>query len=119
MPTREEMREIEASARVYEEGDALYLTTTLLVNADGLTPDTTEVTFILVGERLLTLRYASPLPFRAVGPRLERHGLGLANGGAVFFWLVDGVIARLADVLERTTRRPQRPGQPHLQRRPP
>jgi magnesium transporter len=103
MPTREEMREIEASARVYEEGNALYLTTTLLVNADGLTPDTTEVTFILVGERLLTLRYASPLPFRAVGPRLERHGLGLANGGAVFFWLVDGVIARLADVLERTT----------------
>ena len=103
MPTREEMREIEASARVYEEGDALYLTATLLINADALTPDTTEVTFILVGERLLTLRYASPLPFRALSPRLERHGLGLANGGAVFFWLVDGVIARLADVLERTT----------------
>ena len=119
MPTREEMREIEASARVYEEGDALYLTTTLLVNADGLTPDTTEVTFILVGERLLTLRYASPLPFRAVGPRLERHGLGLANGGAVFFWLVDGVIARLADVLERTTADLNGLGSPHLQRRPP
>ena len=39
VPTREEMREIEASSRVYEEGDALYLTATVLVNADEPPPD--------------------------------------------------------------------------------
>jgi magnesium transporter len=103
LPTREEMREIEASARVYEEGEGLFLTATLVLNADAPSPATTEVTFILVGDRLATLRYAAPQPFRALGPRLERHGPGLANGVAAFFWLLDGVVARLADVLERTT----------------
>jgi magnesium transporter len=103
MPTREEMREIEASARVYEEADALFLTATLITNADAPTPGTTEVTFVMAGDRLLTLRYASPQPFRTSGPRLERHGPGLANGTATFFWLVDATVARLADVLERAT----------------
>jgi magnesium transporter len=103
LPTREEMREIEASARVYEEGEGLFLTATLILNADAPSPGTTEVTFILVGDRLVTLRFAAPQPFRAIGPRLERHGPGLANGVAALFWLLDGVVARLADVLERTT----------------
>jgi magnesium transporter len=101
MPTREEMREIEASSRVYEDGDALYLTAPMIVNADTEKPSTTEVTFILKGDRLVTLRYAEPQPFRSLKPRLERYGAGLASGQAVFFWLVDAIIARLADILER------------------
>jgi magnesium transporter len=103
MPTREEMREIEASARVYEESDALVLTATLLVNADTAAPATTEVTFILKNDRLLTLRYADPQPFRTLKGRLERYGAVLGSSLAIFFWLVDAVVARLADILERAT----------------
>jgi magnesium transporter len=103
MPTREEMREIEASARVYEEDGGLFLTATVLVNADTPPPGTTEVTFILKGERLVTLRYADPQPFRTMPVRLERHGSGLASGQGVFFWLADLIVARIADVLERAS----------------
>ena len=103
MPTREEMREIEASSRVYEEDGGLFLTATVLVNADMPPPATTEITFILKGERLVTLRYADPQPFRTMPVRLERHGSGLASGQGVFFWLADLIVARIADVLERAS----------------
>jgi magnesium transporter len=103
VPTREEMREIEASSRVYEEGEALYLTLTVPVNADEPPPTSTEITFIIKGDRLVTLRYAEPRPFRGMSARLERQGALLPSGLTVFFWLVDAIIARLADVLERAT----------------
>ncbi len=103
VPTREEMREIEASSRVYEEGEALYLTATVPVNADEPSPTSTEITFIVKQDRLVTLRYAEPRPFRGVSSRLERQGALLPNGVAVLFWLLDAIIARLADVLERVT----------------
>ena len=101
LPTREEMREIEASARVYEEHGALFLTATILVKADRPPPGTTEVTFILKGDRLVTLRHADPQPFRSVAGRLERQGVTLGSAQGLFFWLIDQIIARTADVLER------------------
>lgn len=102
MPSREEMREIEASARVYEEGEALFLTATLVFHADEPVPATTEVTFILKGDRLVTLRYDDPQPFRTLRNRLERSGATLASAQAVLFWLMDQIVARLADILEKT-----------------
>jgi magnesium transporter len=102
VPSREEMQEIEASSRVYEEGEALFLTATLLFHADEPPPATTEVTFVLKGDRLVTLRYEDPQPFRTIKTRLERSGGGLGTAQAVFFWLVDQIVARLADILEKT-----------------
>lgn len=101
MPTREEMREIEASARVYVEDGAMYLTATLPVHVDTEKPELSEVSFILKGDRLVTLRFADPQPFKTLALRLDRHGAGLDSGQAVFFWLLDALIARLADILER------------------
>ncbi len=101
VPTREEMREIEASARVYEESGALFLTATILVHGDEPPPGTSEVTFILKGERLVTLRYADPQPFRSMEARIERQGGTLTSAPAILFWLLDGLIGRIADVLER------------------
>lgn len=102
MPSREEMQEIEASSRVYEENEALFLTATLVFHADEPPPATTEVTFILKGERLVTLRYDDPQPFRTIKTRLERSGTSLSSGQAVFFWLMEQIVARLADILEKT-----------------
>jgi magnesium transporter len=104
MPTREEMREIEASSRVYEEGEAHVLTTTVLYRADEPPPQTTQVSFILKGGLLLTLRFAAPQPFRTLKQRLERlerHTIQLGSAEEVLFWLLDAIIARHADVMER------------------
>ncbi|SNB61648.1 magnesium transporter [Arboricoccus pini] len=101
LPTREEMQEIEASSRVYEEGGAIVLTATVLINADSPPPDTVEITFIIKGEMLVTLRYADPQPFRTMSGRLDRIGPTLNSGLAAFFWIQEQTVARVADVLER------------------
>jgi magnesium transporter len=103
VPTREEMQEIEASARVYEEAGALVLTATVLIHVDTPPIDTAEITFILKDDRLVTLRYADPQPFRTLATRLERLGGVPPSGTAALFWLLDQVIARAADVLERVS----------------
>ena len=51
VPTREEMREIEASSRLYEEKDALFMTATIVTKLDTDLPQNAQVTFILVGQR--------------------------------------------------------------------
>jgi magnesium transporter len=101
LPTRDEMREIEASARVYEEDDALFLTAAMLVHVDRPPPDTTEIAFVLKGEQLVSLRYVDPQPFRGMPARIERHGAALHSGLTILLWLVDQIVARTADVLER------------------
>ena len=61
MPTHEEMREIEVSSRLYQEGEGTYMTATVLAKSDTSQPESTVVTFILVGEILVTLRYGEPV----------------------------------------------------------
>src|SRR5262245_30598008 len=62
VPTREEMAEIEASSRLYQEGGAHYMTAVVLFQPDNPAEPllTTPVTFILAGDRLLTVHYAEP-----------------------------------------------------------
>src|SRR6201996_6998888 len=48
VPTREEMREIEASNRFYEENGAIYMTATVVTKLDTDLPERTQVTFILI-----------------------------------------------------------------------
>jgi magnesium transporter len=73
VPTREEMKEIEASSRLYREDGALFMTATLVTNAETEAPESSAITFILAGERLVTVRYADPLPFRAFATYALRH----------------------------------------------
>jgi magnesium transporter len=47
LPTREEMAEIEASSRLYQEDGGTFMTATVLVNADGDLPTAAPVTFVL------------------------------------------------------------------------
>src|SRR3989304_3231537 len=63
VPTREEQQEIEASSRLYLENGAHFMTATILYQAYTGEPTTTPVTFILMGQRLITLRYAQPKAF--------------------------------------------------------
>src|SRR5258708_20125884 len=62
VPTREEMREIESSNRLYEEEGAVYLTSTIVTKLDTDLPPHSQITFILKTGSLIPTRYTAPLP---------------------------------------------------------
>jgi magnesium transporter len=101
VPTREEMQEIEVSSRLYVEHHARFMTATLMCRSDTLAPTTTAVTFILSGHRLVTVRYDEPRPFAIVGAKLARSCPANVSGETVLLDLLDAVIDRAADILER------------------
>ena len=101
IPTREEMQEIEVTSRLYVENGARYMTATLMCQSDTDAPKTTPVTFILSGHRLMTVRYDEPRPFLMVGNKLCRGCSPTVSGESVLMDLLDAVIDRAADILER------------------
>jgi magnesium transporter len=103
LPTREEMAEIEPSSRLYQEHGATVMIASLLTNSESAEPLTTPVTFALVGPRLITIRYAEPRAFSVYGAQAERQPETAASGVLVFIGLLDAIVDRLADILERTS----------------
>src|ERR1044072_7152604 len=101
VPTREDMQEIEISSRLYIENGARYMTATLMCQSDTDMPRTTAVTFILAGHRLVTVRYDTPKPFPLVENKLARSCSPNITGEMVLMELLDAVIDRCADILER------------------
>src|SRR5665647_2373324 len=101
VPTREDMQEIEISSRLYIENGARYMTATLMCAADTQNPRTTAVTFILSSHRLVTVRYDEPKPFMLVENKLARSCAPGVTGETVLMELLDAVIDRNADILER------------------
>src|SRR6195256_1826041 len=101
VPTREDMQEIEISSRLYIENGARYMTATLMCAADTENPRTTAVTFILASHRLVTVRYDAPKPFMLVENKLARSCAPGITGEMVLRELLDAVIDRNADILER------------------
>ncbi len=102
IPTREEMEDIELSARLYQEDGAAFMTMTALTNLESEEPAKMPVTFILGGPTLVTVRYADPKPFAAFRHRaLRGNGQGYETGEDVMLGLIESVIDRMADVLER------------------
>ncbi|MBK5959850.1 magnesium transporter [Rhodoplanes elegans] len=101
VPTREEMQEIEPTSRLYVENGARYMTATLMCRSDSDSPTTTAVTFILAGHRLITVRYDEPKPFSLVANKLARQCAATISGEIVLMELLDAIIDRSADILER------------------
>jgi magnesium transporter len=101
VPTREDMQEIEISSRLYLANGARYMTATLMCHSDTDMPRTTAVTFILAGHRLVTVRYDHPKPFSVVEAKLARACSAGLTGEMVLIELLDAVIDRCADILER------------------
>jgi magnesium transporter len=102
IPTRAEMEEIELSSRLYHEGGAAFMTMTALAQLDTDEPSKTPVTFILKGAALVTVRYAEPKPFLAFLTRAQRpDGVACGSGEQVMLGLIEALVDRLADALER------------------
>jgi len=101
VPTVEEMQEIEVSSRLYVENGARFMTATLMCQSDSATPKTTPVTFILAKHCLCTVRYDSPRPFAIIEHKLGRFCGPKVTGDSVLMDLLDAIVDRSADILER------------------
>jgi len=101
IPTRAEMREIETSNRLYQEQGAYYMTTFIVYNLDAHVPSTTAVTFILVGNRLVTVRYTEPKAFPLFLARVESGDAPCSSATTIMIGLIETMIHRTADLIER------------------
>lgn len=101
VPTRAEMREIEASSRLYQENGAYYMTASIVHNTDKSRPDSDAFTFILKGRKLVTVRYAQTRSFQMLLAKVEKGELPGDSGAHVFTGLVEIVVDRVADLIER------------------
>lgn len=100
IPTRDEMQEIEISSRLYTEDGALFMTALLPAMSEGDAPHMQPVTFVLAGSTLVTVRYHTPRAFETFPARAAKLQLGCENGEAVLIALLEGIVDRLADLLE-------------------
>lgn len=98
IPTIDEMREIELSSRLYKENESLFMTATMIAQAESLTPKQDAVTFILTPKQLISIRYIEPQAFSLFILRLNK--LHTTNAATFFIELLDATIDRLADILE-------------------
>ncbi|MEO4001358.1 magnesium/cobalt transporter CorA [Mesorhizobium sp. CAU 1732] len=104
VPTREEMEEIEISSRLYVEDGAYFMTATLPAHTDGDNPVMAPVTFVLAGQRLVTIRYNEPRAFQTFPMRAEKAATGCTTGELILVGLLEAIVDRLADILERAGR---------------
>ncbi|MER9403212.1 magnesium/cobalt transporter CorA [Mesorhizobium caraganae] len=104
IPTREEMEEIEISSRLYIEDGAYFMTATLPAQTEIDDPLMSPVTFVLAGPRLVTIRYHEPKAFKTFPLRAEKVATGCTTGNTILIGLLEAIVDRLADILERAGR---------------
>jgi len=102
LPTKEEMKGIEPSSRLYRENGATYMGANLLWKADSENPETTHVAFILFNGKLVTIRYAEPRPFTAFQLYAARNATVCSGGAASLLGLMEAIVDRTAEILEHT-----------------
>jgi magnesium transporter len=100
VPTRADMEEIEISSRLYVENGAAYMTATVLSRSESDVSTLSPVTFLLTGQRLVTVRYEEPKAISQFAARAQKTPSGLAGGDTVLVGLLEAIVDRLADILE-------------------
>lgn len=100
VPTRQEMAEIEDSARLYEENGALVMTAVVITGVAEGRPARAPVTFVLTPTHLVSVRYADPVPFRTFEAKCQRQPGQQTTSDRVLISLLESIIERAADVLE-------------------
>ncbi len=100
--TEAELQEIESSSRVSEEesGD-LYMSMPLVHSLDRSNVRTTSLGFVLNKDRLLTVRFARSGAFETLLDRAQRFEEGHRTSAHVLVTLLEIVVDRLADELEK------------------
>jgi magnesium transporter len=78
-----------------------FMTATVLYQTETAEPVTTPATFILAGSRLITPHFAEPRAFSILSARCRKPDPSLINGTAVLMGLIETIVDRLADFIER------------------
>lgn len=104
VPTREEMEEIEVSSRLYVEDEAYFMTATLPSRTEEDAPTLAPVSFVLAKGKLVTVRYNEPRAFDIFQAHAEKAALGCTSGPTILLGLLEAIVDRLADVIERISR---------------
>ncbi|MBI2719422.1 MAG: magnesium transporter CorA family protein [Rhizobiales bacterium] len=101
IPTREELAEIEASSRLYQEDGAAFMTANLIRRGDNDAPESSPVTFIIKDNTLITIRYHHPQAFPVYVKRAMKPQTTAMTGWGIYISLLEAVVDRAADHLER------------------
>ncbi|MGE3624079.1 MAG: magnesium/cobalt transporter CorA [Bdellovibrionales bacterium] len=102
LPTLEHMREIETSSRLYEEGDAFFMTFSYVSDSLGEHPETTPLTFVLKDNVLVTVRYKHMRIITHFIERAQSRGVaGKGNCANLVVLLLENIIDLCADALEK------------------
>jgi magnesium transporter len=102
LPTLEDMKEIETTSRLYSEDGARFMTAPILSQVESSLPQKTEISFILVGQSLVTIRETNLKSFGTVMAQCDRRGA--TSRDQVLLSLLDAIIDRQADLLERVAK---------------
>jgi magnesium transporter len=105
VPTRQEMAEIEESARLYRDGEAVVMTAVVVDGVAEGRPSRSQATFVLSPDRLVTIRYANPLPFRGFDAKRAKQPDLHLTGDEIFVSLLESIVERIADILEAVAQR--------------
>ncbi len=100
IPSIEALSEIESSSRLIVEGGVIYLSTPVVAQGDTADPFISPAGFILSSALLVTVRFADLSTFEAVAEKI-RHDESLRSSSGVFTALMEALVDRGADVLER------------------
>ncbi len=101
IPTRGELEEIEASSRLYQEDGAAFMTANLIRRGEEDRPESSSVTFIIHDTKLITVRYHHPQAFPVYVRQAMKPQATAMTGWGVMISLLEAVIDRAADHLER------------------
>ncbi len=108
VPTRDELKDIEPSSRLYVEHSAVFMTASLVWKAETKAPMLTDVAFILARNCLLTVRYADPKSFHLFIAALGRVPEDVRTGPLLLAHLLETIADRTAEILESAVARVDR-----------
>jgi len=101
IPTRDDMREIEISSRLYKENNALFMTASMLAHSESKEPHLDAVSFILTTSQLVTIRYFDLQAFKLFAARIHKKEIIEDNSQDLLMELMESTVDRIADILER------------------
>jgi magnesium transporter len=100
VPSVGALSEIETSSRLVVDREVMYLSTPVVAQADSADAFLSPVGFVVTKGVLVTVRFAELTAFNVVSERIARD-LSLNNSAGVFTALLEAIVDRGADVLER------------------
>jgi magnesium transporter len=104
IPTREESEEIEYSSRFYAEDGAVFMTASVLTGVDMGTPKLASFTLAVADQKVVTVRYDDLRALRQFVIRAQKPGSACSSAPAVFLGILEAIVDRTADVLERISK---------------